>query len=482
MLVYTRNLSSGNLKDQLELAAARMRTRHVPNPPPPPPPAVLKSLWTSRSRPLKEELPSTCTEVLTGSKRSTALPPVVQEEAVRAAKDMRKAQAQQIPPLAPAAPAPVLVAGEAARTIEQQEVRAAQEMNAAHYPPLAPANPAPDTITKDAVASTPLKEVLLPTAIKTMQNVEPAPSLIPDAPPPPAPMQLEESQFVMRHTLKEDLAFASEEHHLHRRQEELRRTHRWGESSNSAEPVAPRSAVPPPLPPRPAVRGDAVVHEKQKVIQHQPILEKEVINERPVQVKHQHHIQPVVHEVEHSIQPIVKTQATTATTVIEKDKNVMFPPIVEPTTMVSSAPVAAALVPTSRRADAGMLPATHVPMTPQGMMMGGRGMLDSEERMGLGVVAPIMPGEKEILLEDLSKKEKKRMKKNLLSPSTATDSALQEKSSPTAGTGGRRGSIGMKIKGAVKEVAGTITRNPAKKEEGKMLMHGIDPATNTSRV
>jgi hypothetical protein len=37
--------------------------------------------------------------------------------------------------------------------------------------------------------------------------------------------------------------------------------------------------------------------------------------------------------------------------------------------------------------------------------------------------------------------------------------------------------VGQKIKGTAKEVAGTITRNPAKKEEGRMLKHGMaDPA------
>jgi hypothetical protein len=63
--------------------------------------------------------------------------------------------------------------------------------------------------------------------------------------------------------------------------------------------------------------GDKVVHEAERVIQHQPLVEKQVINERPVEVKHEHHIQPVVHETEHRIQPIIKTQATTQTTVIE---------------------------------------------------------------------------------------------------------------------------------------------------------------------
>jgi hypothetical protein len=37
--------------------------------------------------------------------------------------------------------------------------------------------------------------------------------------------------------------------------------------------------------------------------------------------------------------------------------------------------------------------------------------------------------------------------------------------------------IGQKIKGTMKEVQGAITRNPAKKEEGKLIKQGIEPST-----
>jgi hypothetical protein len=118
--------------------------------------------------------------------------------------------------------------------------------------------------------------------------------------------------------------------------------------------------------------------------------------------------------------------------------------------------------------------ATVMPMA----TFGSGGMLDSEERMGLETVAPIMPGEKEIVLEGLTRKEKKSHKKAAdLSPNAAAGSLSPK--SPSSANRGRRGSIGMKIKGAMKEVQGTITRNPAMKEEGKMLMHGVDPATAT---
>jgi hypothetical protein len=39
--------------------------------------------------------------------------------------------------------------------------------------------------------------------------------------------------------------------------------------------------------------------------------------------------------------------------------------------------------------------------------------------------------------------------------------------------------IGQKIKGTMKEVTGTLTHNPVKKEEGRLLKQGIDPTRNT---
>jgi hypothetical protein len=183
-----------------------------------------------------------------------------------------------------------------------------------------------------------------------------------------------------------------------------------------------------------------------------------------------------------------------------QDKNVMLPPIVEPPAM-ATAPMATPALNTAPMA----APAVSVPQTRAAPVMpmaslGGEGMLDSEERMSLGQVAPLMPGEREIVLEGLPRRKAHgHHDRGLhaadthhhLSPTTATGlgttthpaagGALSPNAS-TAGRSGRRGSIGMKIKGAMKEVTGTITRNPAKVEEGKMLMHGVDPATATTNA
>jgi hypothetical protein len=327
------------LKQQLKPAALLLKSRRAPlAPPPPPPPARLRS-WPSAQL-FGELIERASAELVARRTKRTALPRAVQEEAVRAAKDLRKAQAERNPPLAPAAPAPVLSATtELHHPLGDKVVRAAKEMHLAHYPPLAPANPAPDMIPRDAVSSKPLQEKLLPAAIHTMQQVElkTVTTSIPGIPqPPPAPKPYAVGTHYAAVPLRDQLYSVAKQKKLARRQ--AHRPHLdFVPAARSIEPVhavvppvveaALPSSVPPPLPPRPAVTlaamaamrgGSGVVHEPERVIEHAPILEKEIINERPVQVQHEHHIQPVVHEVEHRIQPIIKTEAITATTVIEK--------------------------------------------------------------------------------------------------------------------------------------------------------------------
>jgi hypothetical protein len=45
------------------------------------------------------------------------------------------------------------------------------------------------------------------------------------------------------------------------------------------------------------------------------------------------------------------------------------------------------------------------------------------------------------------------------------------------GMGAHHATIGQKVKGTVKEVQGTVTHNPMKKEEGRLLKQGIEPTT-----
>jgi hypothetical protein len=48
---------------------------------------------------------------------------------------------------------------------------------------------------------------------------------------------------------------------------------------------------------------------------------------------------------------------------------------------------------------------------------------------------------------------------------------------PGTGMGAHHATIGQKVKGTVKEVQGTVTHNPMKKEEGRLLKQGIEPST-----
>jgi len=94
----------------------------------------------------------------------------------------------------------------------------------------------------------------------------------------------------------------------------------------------------------------------------------------------------------------------------------------------------------------------------------GEGVLDSEEwvRMGPGMVPPIEPGEKQVILEEV-----------ILENTTGAEAAI-----PPASTHARRGSLSSMLKGAVK-VAGMITR-PGKKDNKKAFNIGTIPSADNS--
>lgn len=54
-----------------------------------------------------------------------------------------------------------------------------------------------------------------------------------------------------------------------------------------------------------------------RIVEHQPVVERQVFMEHPVEIRREHHIQPIIHETEHQIQPIIKTQVTTENRVVE---------------------------------------------------------------------------------------------------------------------------------------------------------------------
>jgi hypothetical protein len=146
----------------------------------------------------------------------------------------------------------------------------------------------------------------------------------------------------------------------------------------------------------------------------------------------------------------------------------------------------------------------HYPMMMQRGLGGGYGygqgfdqsdrLLDAEQRLHWGMVAPLGPGEKVIPIDGAATggalsglKEKLHLggrahshNHDELSRSQLVEPAAPGMSGVETGSMQNRAGFGQKIKGAMKEVQGAITRNPAKKEEGKMIMQGVDPATGAA--
>ncbi|ELR25315.1 uncharacterized protein ACA1_290930 [Acanthamoeba castellanii str. Neff] len=65
----------------------------------------------------------------------------------------------------------------------------------------------------------------------------------------------------------------------------------------------------------------------------------------------------------------------------------------------------------------------------------------------------------------------------LLHQTTTDQRGIMPGAGTTGMTGAHHATIGQKIKGTVKEVQGSLTHNPMKKEEGRLLKQGIEPTT-----
>jgi hypothetical protein len=240
------------------------------------------------------------------------------------------------------------------------------------------------------------------------------------------------------------------EHHIQpvvKTEVTAQQTHLRTEKNVMLQPIVERAALPAGL--------EAVERAGAEGVIHRAKLEKEVIVEHPVQVKHERHIQPIIHEREHHIQPIVKTEVTAAQPVIEQEREVLLPPIIEPTVLVSGPPLSA-------------LPANTVVNTGTTGLAAERGLAHMHKH-GADVHA--------------HKHADIRDQKLAHTHKHGADVHAHKHADVRDSTAHHHAGVGQKLKGALKEVQGTITRNPAKKEEGKMLMHGTDStATSSART
>jgi hypothetical protein len=240
------------------------------------------------------------------------------------------------------------------------------------------------------------------------------------------------------------------------------------------EPVLERAALPAGLEPVERVAPEGVIHV--------PRVAKDVVVEHPVQIRHERHVQPIIHEREHLIQPIIKTEVTTEQVVVEQERSVVLPPIIEPPVVVDRGlpPVLPAAVPaggpvvvtTTLPHSVGLTdpsqPLPQAPVVHRGLApvdIGPQsGILDTEQALtGAGgaplvadravpVVAPAVP---------------------VVAPVVPV--AVGPPGSTTAET--LKPTMGQRFKGAVKQLEGSLIGDEVKREEGKLIAEGVDPAT-----
>jgi hypothetical protein len=178
----------------------------------------------------------------------------------------------------------------------------------------------------------------------------------------------------------------------------------------------------------------------------------------------------VIHERVHHIQPVIKTEVTSEQRVINQEHTVMLPPIIEPTVMTRAAtaptvPLATAAAPvvatTTLPHSAGVLnqskPLPQIPVV-------------SRAHQPVGLPTTVTPG--------LLPAEQGLVGGQTGVPRDVPLAAREGALGTTAATmAPHKPTMGQRLKGAVKQLQGSITGNELKKEEGKLIAEGVDPAT-----
>jgi hypothetical protein len=177
----------------------------------------------------------------------------------------------------------------------------------------------------------------------------------------------------------------------------------------------------------------------------------------------------------HHIQPVIKTEVTSEQRVINREHTVMLPPIIEPTTVMTRAAAVAPAVPLATAAATAPVVATttlphtagvlnHAKPLPQIPVVG-----RAHEPVGLPttVTPGLLPAEQGLVggQTGVARDVPLAAREGALGTTAATTMAPHK---PT---------MGQRLKGAVKQLQGSITGNELKKEEGKLISEGVDPAT-----
>jgi len=234
-----------------------------------------------------------------------------------------------------------------------------------------------------------------------------------------------------------------------------------------------------------------------QVVTHEPVVQVEHVHHQPVQVQREHHVQPIIHQTQHHVHPVQQTEVTKESPIIQKEETVMHP--------VTDAGVVPGQQGGFQQGGLGMQ--QNLGMQQQGGLMGenlGNPDLESAEGVrpvGMGLQEQPLPPQQGLGLgqQGLGLGQQGGL------PTQSAVPVMQqqvpfggvEKQIPITGHGnlenldagtrdttgsGGHSTIGQKIKGTVKQVAGTLTGNQAKKEGGKMLRReGIDPTAPTTQ-
>jgi len=232
------------------------------------------------------------------------------------------------------------------------------------------------------------------------------------------------------------------------------------------------------------VLGQEQQPQQPTIVTHEPIVQTQHVHHQPVQYKQEHHVQPVVQQTQHHIHPIQQTQVTSEQPIIPKEETIVHPVVdagvvQQPVAGMGQQQPGLGLQQPQQQGTGFQQPAGGLGQRQGGLVpdleekerMASMGMGGVQQQPSQGVPFQQQPLEKQIPISGESNLE---------------PVAGEMTTGPLPATGVTpvgHATLGQKLKGTAKQVAGTLTGNQALKEEGKTLRReGVDTTTPTSGI
>jgi hypothetical protein len=220
-----------------------------------------------------------------------------------------------------------------------------------------------------------------------------------------------------------------------------------------------------------------------------PVVERDVVVQHPEVVHHEHHVQPVIHETERHVQPVVRTRITTEHPVSYREVVIKDPPEMATSGVISTTTSSRAVAATAPAG--GMVreaPATLIvedpPIVEKRVVHEHPQVIHHEHHIQPIIreterhVQPIhkteITTEHPVTYKEVLVKDPALVARPHVAQTREGAHPVSTEHHPSHAT------LGMKIKGTMTQLMGSLTKNEAKKERGRLLKQGVDPSAHAA--